>query len=372
MLSSDLSQTCSSCFPTDTGHLKSPCGKNPNQIALPPFSVQQTANCPFLGTLTNEGLLPYDWMMNETVWRATAFASDRNNNAALPHIQGHFAGNFRDHSTWVDTVNKVNSSSGSKSTECVFWYVNPVEMEGLGNEHDSSIGISDCPTNWENCGFDCANAGEWKCQPGPGIEECRQLLPNGDKLASFIAKLNEMSDDGKSGEERLTGYVTTCELEAFALEIEAIHASQTATHIVEDFHFVNPTASFSEQCNNSFTHGDGVFLTQTTHPIGGTIGGSIVGGYKDLFQYFGEHDMTNANRMCIGFPETKYFKIKETDLERVDLERKLPCDFPRESLFEWMREHNGVLDRLGPDGQTDGKVIMETRMCNGARRRLFV
>lgn len=338
---SSLSTSCSNCFPEDSSHLRSPCGMRPDDIALPEFEEQQTANCPFLGTLTNEGVIPFDWIMNETVWRASAFASDRNGNQKLPHLAGHFAGNFRDHSTWVDHSAQVNSSGNTESmgslVDCFYWYVNPLKMEGLGNEHSSSVGISDCPTDWTNCGFDCSNAGEWKCKPRePNYSACKAGLPNNDRLNKFI---KELTGDEDFDDESV---VTSCDLRDFMATVESVHSSDVPTEIslVEDFHFNNPTASFSTQCNHSFDE-DGTFLTQTGFPTGGAIGGGIVGGYLDLLQYFGKYSASDGE--CSDGKVKFVLPVK--DLRRIDIERKLPCDFDRAGLFKWMKDHNGVTDR---------------------------
>jgi len=131
MLTTDLvlqPSNCSGCFPTDKTHLQSLCGRDPNKIPLPSFEEQNTANCPFLGTLVNEGIIPFDWMINETAWRAIAFGSARNGNSLIGHIDGHITGNFRDHSLWVDTQRNVKDFKSGEDTVCKYWYVNPQKM----------------------------------------------------------------------------------------------------------------------------------------------------------------------------------------------------------------------------------------------------
>lgn len=339
-----LNSDCTGCFPADTSTLRSPCKMDPNEIPLPEFSAQQTANCPFLGTLTNEGIIPDDWMINETVWRATSFSSRRNGNSKLPNLAGHFGGNFRDHSTWIDETHKVQNVNMGNAVGCVYWYVNPLKMEGLANEHHSSVGISDCPTDWDNCGFDCSNAGEWKCLPKDTAkeshEECKAGLPNSGNLDLFIKALtgNTVVDESE--------YITTCDLAEFKHFSDLVHASGAPRDIVHDFHFENPTESFATKCNHSFFESDGNFLKQTTQPTGGSIGGSIAGGYHDLVHYFGESD---ARKPKCDDRKTDYFKLQVKDLRRIDLERKLPCGFDRAGLFAWMNAHNGITDRRSSD-----------------------
>lgn len=334
------SQSCDDCFPKegDRAHLRSPCKMHPDDIPLPSFDVQKNANCPFLGTLTNEGIVPNDWIINETAWRAASFASSRNKNSMLPGLQGHFAGNFRDHSTWVDRNHKVKNAQDNM-VDCIYWYLKPVDMEGMSNEHHSSVGISDCPTNWGDCAFQCGSAGEWKCQGFSDLAECQAKLPNADILGEFIKAI---SDDATTLEDS-DHYLTTCMLAKFKSTVELQLKMGAPVDLNEDLHFHTPAVSFGTNCDHSFRDEDGTFLEQITSGTGGHIGGSIVGGYIDLFHFFGEvHD--SDPEMCDD-GSTKFFKLKVKDLKRIDIERKIPCSFPRDDFFGWMNMHNGVTDR---------------------------
>jgi hypothetical protein len=69
----------------------------------------------------------------------------------------------------------------------MYWYLNPVRMEGMSNEHKSSTGISDCPTDWSQCKFKCGSAGEWQCDIKQAT--CSANLPNEAKFDAFIKRL---------------------------------------------------------------------------------------------------------------------------------------------------------------------------------------
>merc|ERR1719220_1972069 len=174
---------CCDCFPQEgnQGHLRSPCGIDPATLDLPTMVDQRTANCPFLGTLANEGVIANDWIINETLWKAASFGAA--GTMPLPHVAGAFAGNFRDHSLWEDATSKVKNQEGTEVT-CAYWYLNPVKMEGMSNEHISSTGISDCPTDWTSCKFRCDSAGEWQCEQTE--LSCRENLPNPQKFNDFV------------------------------------------------------------------------------------------------------------------------------------------------------------------------------------------
>jgi hypothetical protein len=229
-----------------------------------------------------------------------------------------------------------------EEVDCNYWYVNPTNMEGLSNEHGSSVGISDCPTDWANCAFECSSAGEWVCQPldkpTETFAECQAKLPNVDKFNLFVRTVTGMNTVDEEG------YVTTCDLGRFASTVDLVHAIEAKSGIVEDLHFFTPVESFGTDCDHSFTDSDGTFLKQLSQGTGGHIGGSIVGGYVDLVHYFGEVDPTDPNKMC-ETSDHKFFRIKVKDLRRIDIERRLPCSFDRSKLFGWMHEHNGVTDR---------------------------
>jgi hypothetical protein len=340
------SEDCDDCFPPETypngtkgrTHLRSPCKMHPDDIPLPGFDRQKNANCPFLGTLTNEGVVPDDWMINETVWRAASFASSRNKDSMLPGLQGHFAGNFRDHSTWVDRKNKVKDAQ-EKLVDCKYWYLSPVNMEGMSNEHHSSVGISDCPTNWGDCAFQCGSAGEWKCQGFSDLAECQSKLPNADILDEFIQALSNKATTINDPDH----YLDTCMLAKLRSTVDLQRAMGKPVDLNEDLHFHTPAVSFGVNCDHSFRDEDGTFLEQITSGTGGHIGGSIVGGYIDLFHFFGEvHD--SDPELCDD-GSTKFFKLQVKDLKRIDIERKIPCSFHRDEFFAWMNTHNGVTDR---------------------------
>jgi hypothetical protein len=319
---------------------------HPDDIPLPEFGVQKNANCPFLGTLTNEGIIPNDWMINETAWRAASFASSRNKNSMLPGLQGHFAGNFRDHSTWVDRKHKVKDAQ-EHLVDCKYWYLNPVTMEGMSNEHHSSVGISDCPTNWGDCAFQCGSAGEWKCQGFSDLAECQSKLPNADILGEFIEAISEKASTINDHDH----YLTTCMLAKFRSTVDLQRSMGKPVDLNEDLHFHTPAVSFGASCDHSFRDEDGTFLEQITSGTGGHIGGSIVGGYIDLFHFFGEvHD---SDPMMCDDNSTKFFKLKVKDLKRIDIDRKIPCSFPRDDFFAWMSTHNGVTDRRKVNGTAD-------------------
>ena len=70
-------------------HLRSSCGTNPTTIPQPDFDAQQTAEFPFLGSMVNEGALPYDRMIIEIVFHAVRFRTP------AAGVSGHSAGSFR-------------------------------------------------------------------------------------------------------------------------------------------------------------------------------------------------------------------------------------------------------------------------------------
>jgi hypothetical protein len=217
-------------------------------------------------------------------------------------------------------------------------------MEGLSNEHSESVGISDCPTDWSSCGFDCSNAGEWKCLPwdtdAAPYGACKSNLPNEDKLDDFIRALKMIDFDVAIDDSQ---FITTCELHTFATRVMYVQGNASESDsIVHDLHTISPMMAFTTTCNHSFTdEGTGNFLKQDSFPSGGQIGGSIVGGYKDLVHWFGELDNSQS---CSGHTGDTY-KLKIGDLRRIDIKRRLPCDFPRDELFLWMFAFNGARDR---------------------------
>jgi len=299
---------------------------------------QKTANCPFLGTLANEGVIANDWIINETLWKAASFGAA--GTMPLHDVAGAFTGNFRDHSLWEDSASKVKDQGGTEVT-CAYWYLNPVNMEGMSNEHKSSTGISDCPTDWNSCRFRCGSAGEWQCDLDQTDSSCRDNLPNKQKFDAFVENLIE----GIVSEE---SYVTTCQLNNFR-DFQAVvaHVNNAEEDLIHDFHFHSHIPHECGLAGRTINVG-GKKLTQTSDSIfGGRIGGSISGGYKDLVQYFGQPSTTCADG----------FEIQVRDLRRIDLERKLPCSFDRAALFDWMQEQNpNIKDRriLGDAGWLDG------------------
>jgi len=323
---------CCDCFPEEgaRSHLRSPCGRDPSTIPLPNMVDQQTANCPFLGTLTNEGVIANDWIINETLWKAASFGAA--GTTPLHNVQGAFQGNFRDHSRWKDEM-KVQDQKGAE-VQCVYWYLNPLKMEGMSNEHKSSTGISDCPTDWSKCKFKCGSAGEWQCDTQEAA--CSANLPNEAKFDAFIKKLigfDVIDEDA---------YVTTCQLEMFRRDADVAHDEEEEEGLIHDFHFHSHIQHDCSHAGRTITV-NGKTLTQTSNGIsGGQIGGSISGGYKDLVQYFGQPSSTCANG----------FQIQVKDLRRIDLERKFPCSFDRTALFAWVQDQNPlVTDRRVADSE---------------------
>jgi hypothetical protein len=288
---------------------------------------QRRANCPFLGTLTNEGVIANDWIVNETLWKAASFWAE--GTMPLHNVKGAFQGNFRDHSLWQDET-KVNDQSGAE-VSCAYWYLNPIKMEGMSNEHKSSTGISDCPTDWSKCSFKCGSAGEWQCDIKDAA--CSADLPNEAKFNEFIRKLtgsNVFYEDA---------YITTCQLELFRQDADIAHNKNLEEGLIHDFHFHSHIQHNCGHAGRNVTV-NGKTLTQTSSGIsGGQIGGSISGGYKDLVQYFGQR----SSRCVNGF------EIQVKDLRRIDLERKFPCSFDRTALFGWMQDQNPLIrDRRVP------------------------
>jgi hypothetical protein len=287
---------------------------------------QRTANCPFLGTLTNVGIVANDWIVIESLWKAASFGAA--GTEPLHNVRGAFQGNFRDHSLWKDET-QVKDQSGA-DVPCMYWYLNPVRMEGMSNEHISSTGISDCPTDWSQCKFKCGSAGEWQCDIKQ--ETCSANLPNEAKFDAFIKRLtgSDVIDED--------AYITTCQLEMFRQVADVAHGMEEEEDLIHDFHFHSHIQHDCSHAGRTITV-DGKTLTQTSTGIsGGQLGGSISGGYKDLVQYFGQPSST-----CPGF------EILVKDLRRIDLERKFPCSFDRTALFAWMQDQNPlIIDRRVP------------------------
>jgi len=329
---------CCDCFPEEgnQGHLRSPCGIDPSTIDLPTMLQQRTANCPFLGTLANEGIIAYDWIINETLWKAASFGAA--GTTPLHNVAGAFQGNFRDHSLWEDATSKVKDQDGTE-VSCAYWYLNPMKMEGMSNEHKSSTGISDCPTDWNSCSFRCSSAGEWQCDLAQTDTSCSDNLPSQQFFDAFVENLigGQVSEDA---------YITTCQLETFRVQqANVAHDNNTEEELVHDFHL---HSQIPHDCGHAgrTINVENKSLAQTSAGItGGAIGGSISGGYKDLVQYFGQPSTT-----CAGF------ELQVRDLRMIDLQRKLPCSFDRTAIFEWMQQQNPKITdrRVGEAGWLDG------------------
>jgi len=111
---------------------------------------------------------------------------------------------------------------------CNYFYLNPLDMEGMSNEHISSTAIHDCATDWNTCAFQCSSAGEFRCELQDPA--CHDTLPNPNAFDAFVAGV-------LAGSERQV--ITTCQLDAFfENEISVAHDAQMEERVINDFHFL--------------------------------------------------------------------------------------------------------------------------------------
>jgi hypothetical protein len=345
------------------------------------FPAQRTSICPFLGTLLNEGLIRDDWMTFDRAFELMKALG-------LGHeVKGHFGGNFRGVPAW--TV-KHSDAGVAKA----FWYMKADKMEGFPNEHRSSAGISDCPNNWDPfycrtnknnvwvCGCD-GGATSGNCQKnvapiggGDSGTTCVAKLPNIEFFHRFWKETDQNNDDVMQTQElrdykdRHTNMMMAkscpqgdctytrgnnwhADLEAGPTYTLPLEKSQNDWHPWVTLPTDTATCSTHDSAATGWMKGaDRVFsdvsgsdiatatndagdlLELATDPKGGPIGGGVAGGYMDLVKAMGEECTATS---CCGGTYVKgedQFCIKRKDLERIDLERRLPCSWTLERKMD--------------------------------------
>ena len=61
-----------------------------------------------------------------------------------------------------DAQLRVRSINVCISARNFYW--NPLDMEGLSDEHISSTSIDGCAADWDSCAFQCSGAGKLRCE----------------------------------------------------------------------------------------------------------------------------------------------------------------------------------------------------------------